>query len=976
MLRRQLALLVTMLITSNSLAAPPPVCRRVLSEVGFERSCFASRDEVVATGLIGPSGRDGLLVVRRVAADNAPVQLRLEAQQPNGAGRLVAGRSLPLDRPGSQGSLLAVRAADLNGDQLIDAVIDWGTGGLGGGERTLDVYLGEPSGGFAPHSRLALGFLAGDTTAQVGDFDADGQLEIAELISTCPFPGCPNLIQLYRVDDTGLTPTFVSTQSVYGWFFATIDHDRDGIDDLVIADNGGFVQLALGSFGAGLQEPQVRPLQAVSSPLNYAVADRRLIVAEGEYVPAGFFSRVPATRLIHAIAPDMSSLWSFELSGAPAELAGALDLDGDGADDLLVADRLNFRFFFFAELIGRHVYWGGGDNAPTAGETFAYPGGPLASVLGGLNAARAIVSRDYCIVPQPTPRAQADGMTSSPLVAGEFDEPFTWVAAGDFNEDGLDDLVAETIFPGYAAIGLARGDGTFAFLPLDMAINYVTFPAVTDHDGDGHLDLSVQQGHRRVGWGVGDGTFEWDGEQEEIQNERRLLVDLNGDHRIDSIELQFDPPFETVSIHTALSAGRIFQESPPQATLSAARFNLAARAGDIDGDGNADLVFAAARLTGEPDADLFWMRSRGDGTLEPAVALRHEPLPLRAVRQFETVDLDADGRSDLVLELHDFAGSRQWLSFRNFPDGVMRRVGAVDDPRLQLGWQLADVNGDGRPDLLSGWAEAEFDPSYDAGVWLSDGLGGFTRLGTNRWGISPGVVGRFRRDAGLDVARLRLFPSELMNLELFHGTGHVAQQDQAAPEVELRLLPVFDSSVAPPRFEGRWQIVTLPLDDCDDRPAIERRVVALRAIGSDTRISYRSGRVPEIKLFESRDGAQQELLLSGPSEAALRELLATGRAAGGFTFEHWGRAVDLASTSAFGVERGAIDRALRLTQRFVFDGDRLIAAAQFHPTEPLQFAVTLHDHAGKRAVRRVSFPAARDEAWARQVESGSLPPGS
>ena len=87
---------------------------------------------------------------------------------------------------------------------------------------------------------------------------------------------------------------------------------------------------------------------------------------------------------------------------------------------------------------------------------------------------------------------------------------FNLVASGDFNGDGIPDLVATNYFsPSGATIFLGKGDGTFTTLTTSIAVG--TFPysiVVGDFNGDQKLDLAIGfSSSVSIFLGNGDGTF-------------------------------------------------------------------------------------------------------------------------------------------------------------------------------------------------------------------------------------------------------------------------------------------------------------------------------------------------------------------------------------------------------------------------------------------------------------------------------------
>jgi FG-GAP-like repeat/Bacterial Ig-like domain (group 3)/FG-GAP repeat len=147
-------------------------------------------------------------------------------------------------------------------------------------------------------------------------------------------------------------------------------------------------------------------------------------------------------------------------------------------------------------------------------------------------------------------------------------------------------------------------------------------------------------------------------------------------------------------------------------------FSNSVQVADIDGDGIPDLVVTNMCLDPTVCSGVVVLLGVGDGTFNPFVGFDSGGLE---TGQVAVGDVNGDGKPDLILtsncQVHTCAGGSLAVvlnttsapGFPSFAKPVLlevTRIGAV---------AIADMNGDGKPDLVTG-----------AGILLGDGTGNFT----------------------------------------------------------------------------------------------------------------------------------------------------------------------------------------------------------------------------------------------------------
>jgi hypothetical protein len=263
----------------------------------------------------------------------------------------------------------------------------------------------------------------------------------------------------------------------------------------------------------------------------------------------------------------------------------------------------------------------------------------------------------------------------------------------DLNNDGVLDIVTVNQDSGTASVLLGNGDGTFQDQIEFSAGSNPEGLAIADFDGDGNLDLAIadNQSNRRsinVLLGNGDGTFA-PFTRFVIAPAGTLPVrvaagDVNGDGNIDLVSINRTATSSTsVAILLGNGDGSFGAGTLIDLGANSGASGTDVKLGDVSGDGKVDIV--ASTLRG-------YAVLLGDGLGAFAVQpfRTHSPITL-----IELADLDGDADLDMV------SGGNSLSVHLNGGAGVFGTSSIVIDEGV-TGVAVGDITNDGKPDLVAG----------------------------------------------------------------------------------------------------------------------------------------------------------------------------------------------------------------------------------------------------------------------------------
>jgi hypothetical protein len=509
-----------------------------------------------------------------------------------------------------------------------------------GGPSTANVLLGAGSGTFIAASPIPSDAGVSASRLALGDLNRDGKQDLIVATPNGRYSS-GTLGVLFGIGDG----SFLS-MAEYGPGAARVvasgDLNRDGNADLVYSGGGQTLSiLSIDADGSPAEESTyptpAPPEQVVIGDFNDDnLPDVATLDQWGIYI------------LIERVTGGLDYPSSEPVSSTPQNLSLS-DLDGDGHLDLAL-----LLYDLSTATASVSVQLGRGNGAFASSSEFPTRYGEdliEAGDLDGNGTADLVTASGSESGVSVLWDATNTGYSSQMVYATEARADF--LALGDLNHDGRQDILvasADYLPAAYSLnVLLNQGNGIFTSTAHHEAASWWTL-ALADVNHDGNLDLvqtSGEQNGLAVRLGLGDGTFatptQATASNGSVANDGAVVGDLDGDGNLDLVS----PDMSTTYLDVLLGAGDgTFRALAPQ--LIAENYGPGKLAlGDLNGDGKLDVV--SNGLVPWVGYQIVVMLGSGDGTFTCATA----SLVGAGQERFGLGDVNGDSRPDLVVPYSD-----------------------------------------------------------------------------------------------------------------------------------------------------------------------------------------------------------------------------------------------------------------------------------------------------------------------------------
>ncbi|MBN95818.1 MAG: hypothetical protein CL928_17395, partial [Deltaproteobacteria bacterium] len=594
-------------------------------------------------------------------------------------------------------------AGDINGDGYADIVV--GAPDHSSGKGYIAVYLGsaQVAQGVAgapsspDWSRIGLNPVSslGRSVAGLGDVNGDGYSDIASTSES------PNRIVVYPGSPTGIVETAGNYMPQGSSWAVNLEGESEFVTGVGDVNGDGFADLLTGQEGAA------------SLFLGYAAIFDCDTDGDGESdAPQcpGLSYPCPTCPTLN---PDRDWTVTSTAPGFGAAVGGAGDVDGDGYADILIGDMRVEP----TDDAGSAILYAGGQSGPSStpswtvsspqtGSDFGVSVSSAGDVNGdgygdvvvgasGHDNGQVNEGRAYLYLGSSSGLSSTHAWRGESGIAGaRFGNSVS--SAGDVNGDGYSDVLVGAYLGDYNSAPPAGGDG-YAYIYLGAPSIVSETPTWTDES---------DQASSSFGYSLG------------------TAGDVNGDGFDDVVvgAYEYDNGQNDegqVFLYEGTASGLASEPSwTAEGNQAGAQFGWAVDgAGDINGDGYADVVIGAPKYdNGQSNEGRAFVYHGSATGLSPTAAWTAEADQVGAELGFavdSAGDVNGDGFDDLIV------GAHLWRNAENDSVGkAYLYLGGLDGLDATPGWSTAageagarygsavagagDVNGDGFSDILVG----------------------------------------------------------------------------------------------------------------------------------------------------------------------------------------------------------------------------------------------------------------------------------
>jgi hypothetical protein len=518
----------------------------------------------------------------------------------------------------------ALLLVDLNGDERPDIITANVTG------QSVVARLNNGRGGFGPIMPIAAGFAPKAIAA--GDLDGDGDADLAVASAN------PDLVRTYA-------------------------NRGDGTFDAWIALPGA-----------------VEPASIVAADLD----------ADGDIDLAAAFANLPSSPDVKVYRNTGEGLFpvveSFSVA-ANTRFIDVADVDGDRDVDLITGSALGITPLLNAgntAFVPGALVSGGGDTAAVATADVDDDGDEdiVTAHLTSVSPSISYLMNDGAGGLGEVTRIQLGG------------HPYSGVA-GDFDGDGdLDLAVGGSAYQAYGISVLRNlGRGAFELWQTYSEPTIAVSMSAADLDGDRDEDLIVLflGGGFEIRWNDGAGDFaQATAFPLTIDSLALVAKDLDADGDVDLSLVTFSGGTVLVALNNGAGGFGPLASYPMGGMMQK---SLVCE--DMNGDGRPDLVASSGVVYNESKLMMRW--NVGDGTFGPLVTVTMPTWINAAIAG----DIDNDGDMDIVATNDHQVGGPGTIAVRlNDGTGTLGAATMYEALRYPHGAILRDVNADGRLDLL------------------------------------------------------------------------------------------------------------------------------------------------------------------------------------------------------------------------------------------------------------------------------------